>query len=45
MSDNFKIARQMFEAMMEESLSKHNPGGEDDSHGCVSFRCLIYLLF
>ncbi|KAG9019198.1 ESCRT-0 subunit protein hse1 [Tulasnella sp. 427] len=30
MSDNFKIARQMFEAMMEESLAKHNPGAVYD---------------
>ncbi|KAG9008473.1 ESCRT-0 subunit protein hse1 [Tulasnella sp. JGI-2019a] len=26
MNDNFKTARQMFEAMMEESLAKHSPG-------------------
>ncbi|KIO32010.1 hypothetical protein M407DRAFT_67248 [Tulasnella calospora MUT 4182] len=41
MSDNVKIAQQIFQAMMEESLAWYNPGGEDDFHEILSFRCLI----
>lgn len=29
MNENFVKARTIFDRMMEESLAKHNPGGED----------------